>query len=136
MATSAFPVVSQALLTLLADASLGATVYEYVPQNPDYPHVTLRSITENRLDTFGRAGKSLLLQAHVFTSSAEYAGPGQAHDIIAAISAATNYAPLTLTGFDCLVCRPEDAFDAGTDTVNGIVYEHYVQTIRVDVMPA
>jgi hypothetical protein len=136
MATSALPVVTSALYGLLESAGLSANVYRYVPQKPAFPYVTIKSGTENRLDTFGRAGKSLLLQVHVHTSSAQYAGDGQALAILAAIHAATNYAKPTLAGFDCLVCRPEDAFDAGTETVNGVDYYHFVQTIRVEVMPA
>jgi hypothetical protein len=140
VATSALPIVTELLYSLLDAAGLSATVYEYVPQNPTFPYVTLKSFTENRLDTFGRPGKSILAQAHVFTSSQQHAGAGQAHAIIAEVNTAVtlNLAQrdaLGIDGFDCIKCVPEDAFDAGAEEVDGVSYEHYVQTVRVEVMP-
>jgi hypothetical protein len=135
MATSALPVVLDALYAVLDAAEIGAPVLRCVPQGPTYPYVTLRSATENRSDTFGRKGKTLLVQAHVYTSSEGYAGPGQALAILSQINSALEYAPLSLTGWDCLVCRPEDCIDAGAEVVDGVTYEHWVQTIRVEVMP-
>jgi hypothetical protein len=134
---SALASVTDAVYDLLESASLNATVYRYIPQNPSYPYVTLRSGVETRQGRFSEAtGKSLLLQAHVFTSSQTYAGAQQALDLVAAISEAMEYAALTVTGWTVVFCRPEQSLDAGEETVDGVVYQHYIVFIRVEVLPA
>ena len=138
-ATSALPVVTPMLYTLLENAGLSATVYRYVPQNPSFPYATLKSFTENRVDASAHPGKSILAQCHVFTSSDQYGGAAQAHAIIAAVNTAVTLTlaqreALNLQGFNVIKCVPEDAFDAGEE-VDGVTYEHIIQTIRVDVMP-
>lgn len=134
MATSALSAVTDALYTLLETANIGATVYRYVPENPAFPYVTIASATENRRDRFGKSDKTLLLQVHVFTSSDTYAGAGQALAILAAVNAATEYASLSLASpLTSVLCRPEDALDAGDDVVSGVRYAHWVQHVRVNV---
>lgn len=139
-AKSAIPSVWNAVYALLnvpaITSTLGCAVYDHVPQAPTFPYARLQSPTENRLDTMAKAGKTLTLQVHVFTSSDNYEGGGKAQAIVSKVSELLNYPVIDLTasGFDCLFCRPEDAFDAGDDDLNGVIVKHYVQTIRVEVM--
>ncbi len=141
-AKSAIPAVAVAVYSALNVAAitttLGCPVYDNVPQAAPFPYIKLGSWTENRLDTMSKAGKDLTLQVHVFSS---YAGGAEAQAILAKVSQLLNYpstttAPfdLTASGFDCLMCRPEDAHDAGAELVAGVNVQHYVQSVRVWLM--
>jgi hypothetical protein len=142
---SALPAVWAAVYTALNVAAitstLGCAVYDDVPQGSAYPYLRMQSPTENRLDTMGKAGKDITLQLHVFSSNDSYDGGGQAQAIVSAACTLLNYpstttAPfdLTASGFDCLMCRPEDLHDAGDEDAGGVLIKHYVQTVRVWVM--
>lgn len=139
-AKSAIPAVFAALYAVLnvsAITTLGCAVYDFVPVPPAYPYLRLQSPTENRLDTFGKAGKTLTVQAHVYANTGDTAaGSSQVQAILSAIAQLTNYVALNLTGsgFDLIFCRPEDAHDAGDEEVGGVILKHYIQLIRVEVM--
>lgn len=131
---SALGAVTTAVIDTLQSA--GVPVVEYVEQNPQFPYVILQSGVETRAPyRFGQLGKSILLQAHIFTSGDDYAGSEDALDIAADIERATEYASLTVTGWDVVFCRPEQTIDAGRETINGVPYEHYVVFLRVECVP-
>jgi hypothetical protein len=110
-----------------------------VPQGQQCPYVVLQSPTENRDDRFGVSGKQLTLQAHVYTSSEQVEGSGQAHAIASKLTELMDAEYMTPTvnvsGWDIRM-RPEDTFDAG-DLMQpgGAIYQHYVLTIRVWAQP-
>jgi hypothetical protein len=139
-AKSAIPAVWNAVYALLnvsaITTTLNCAVYDHVPQTPSFPYLRMQSPTENRLDTMGKAGKTLTLQVHVFTSSDNYEGGGRAQAIVSKVSELLNYPVIDLTasGFDCLFCRPEDAADLGDEDIDGVTVKHYMQTVRVEVM--
>jgi hypothetical protein len=128
-------------LTLFGATIGGADVLEYVPEPPPDAYVTFRDGTENRFGLMGRPGRTLLLQAHVFVSGNVYHGANQAHTIIGAINAALEdeyqNPTITLADWDVVQVRPENDFDTGSerDADGSITWEHYIQTIRVDVLP-
>lgn len=147
MATSAIAPIRAALMAVLNVSALtaapptgvGCPVYDFIAQEGRaYPYAVLQSPTENRLDTFSRAGHSTTFQVHIFASTDDVEGSGQAEAILAKVFELTNYAPLNLSGsgFDLIFCRPEDAADLGDEDYDGVVVKHYLQTVRVEVMGA
>jgi hypothetical protein len=144
-AKSAVPAVWAAVYAALnvsaITTTLACAVYDHVPQPPAFPYLRVQSPTETRLDTMTKAGKDITLQVHVFSTSDAYEGAGQAQAIASKVSELLNYPSvttspfdLTASGFDCLMCRPEELIDEGDENVGGVTIKHYVQMVRVWVM--
>ena len=106
---SALPAVWASMYAALNVAAITTTlecpVYDHVPQAPTFPYLRMGSATENRQDTFGKAGKVCRVEVHIFTSAEDYEGAGQAQAILSAVIGVLHYEPLTIAGHELLACQ-------------------------------
>lgn len=131
---SAIDAVLTALYTALNVAGMTALatggVYTNVPQKTAFPYVRLDSPTENRLDTMGRAGKTVSVQVHIFSDNS---GPTQAAGILSKAIELLHYQTISVTGHTVLAVQYQTGFDAGDEVINGVSVYHYVGIFDVIV---
>jgi hypothetical protein len=105
-------------------------VWANVPQATAFPYVRVDSPIETRLDTFGRAGKSVSISVHAFS---DYKGPTKAAAIINKAVELLHYATVSVSGHSTIAVQYETGFDAGDEEVNGKRIYHYVGIFNVMV---
>ncbi|MEE1835759.1 DUF3168 domain-containing protein [Streptomyces sp. SP17KL33] len=99
MATAVRPLQAAIYAKLTGSAPLMALVtgvYDEVPEDAAYPYVSFGAVTEFAEDAHDRQGLSSLVVIHVWST---YPGNAEAADIFAALDAALDRVPLTVTGF-------------------------------------
>jgi hypothetical protein len=100
--------VQQALYDrLTGDAVLMATltgVYDYTPEEDNYPFLVIGEATETPDNRHGGFGRQTLVTLHVWS---KYRGYTQALTIGARVTALLDHQPLTITGLDHIVTRFE-----------------------------
>lgn len=140
MAQSALPAIWDAVYAALnvpaMTTTLSCDVHDHVPADPTFPYLRMSSPTENRQDTFGKDGKYVTFQLHIFTSSDDYEGAGQAQGILNAAITLLHEVPLVIAGQVLIICQYENGFDAGDDDVEGTTVKHYVGMFGVQVLEA
>jgi hypothetical protein len=105
-------------------------VYTNVPQAPTFPYVRVGQPTENRMDTMGRAGKTVSIQVHIFSDNT---GPTQAAGILSKAIELLHYQALTVSGHSTMAVQYQTGFDAGDEVINGVTVYHYVAIFDVIV---
>jgi len=99
MATAVRPLQTAVYGKLTGHAPLVALVsgvYDEVPEGTAYPYVSFGSIIETASDAHDRQGLETFLTLHVWS---DYPGNGEAADIFAALDAALDRQPLSVSGF-------------------------------------
>lgn len=105
-------------------------VHTDVPQATAFPYVRIDSPVEGRLDTMGRAGKTVSVQVHAFS---DYQGPTKAAAILSKAVELLHYAAISVAGHSTIAVQYQGGVDAGDETVNGVTVYHYVGTFDVMV---
>lgn len=121
-----FDALNVAGMTALATAG----VFTNVPQGTAFPYVRIDSPVESRLDTMGRAGKTVSISVHAFSN---YAGPTKAAEMLSKAVELLHYAALTVAGHSVIAVQYQGGNDAGDEIVNGVTVYHYVGTFDVMV---
>ena len=135
MPVSGLNPVQTAFFTAIGGISgLGASVYDYVPQNTAYPYVRIGLDDLTAFDTKPVAGRFCALQVHVF---AKAAGSKNAKEIAQKIYAALHRKPsaLSVTGFnviDCVCNFERNAVESSYD--GGDKYQHITALYQVKIM--
>lgn len=108
MATALRPLQSAIYANLTASSGLLALVsgvYDEVPEPAPYPYVSFGSITEAPDDAHDRQGLDVMVTIHVWSTAP---GMGEAYDVFAAVDAALDRVPLTVTGFTDVSIRHDN----------------------------
>jgi hypothetical protein len=98
-------------------------IYTGVPQGTALPYVRVDSASETRLDTMGRAGRTVTIQVHAFS---DYRGPKRAMQIISKAVELLHYATLSVGGHTTLAVQYQTGLDAGDEVIDGQAVYHYV----------
>lgn len=110
-----------AIYTALTATSIGATVYDAVPQNAPYPHVEIAGGRAYDWSAQLMRGEETTVEIHVWS---RYRGYAEARTILGAIKDRLHEANLSLTGATFIDCRFND-MDLFTDadglTRHGII---------------
>lgn len=117
-------------LNVAGMTALVTGVYTFVPQATALPYVRIDSPVESRLDTMGRAGKTVSVQVHAFS---DYQGPTKAALILSKAVELLHYATLTVSGHSVIAVQYQGGVDAGDEVINGVPVYHYVGTFDVMV---
>ncbi|MFF8942842.1 DUF3168 domain-containing protein [Streptomyces sp. NPDC014864] len=96
MATAMAPLQSAVYSKLNAAPSLAGRVYDQVPEPAPFPFITIGSITEFPDDSHDAQGLNALVTIHVWSQAP---GASELYDLFAAVDAALDRVPLTVTGF-------------------------------------
>lgn len=132
---SAIDPVTEAIVDALNVSAMKSTlatggVWANVPQATTFPYVRVDSPIETRMDTMGRAGKTVSISVHAFSN---YAGPTKAAAIISKAVELLHYAALMVAGHTVVAVQYESGQDAGDEVVNGVTVYHYVGIFKVTV---
>jgi hypothetical protein len=135
---SALPVMVTTVLSLLSNtAAVGAPVLDYVPRSQAFPYVRLEGGHEINDGSMGQPGKTVWLEAHVFTSDEQDLGTSKATGILSKIRELTYFPTIAPTAdFECRGMWVEDVTDAGTEIDAGRTITHHIARIRAWWMPA
>lgn len=107
MATAVRPLQSAIVSALRASSALTSQVsgiFDEVPEGTAYPYVSIGPITETADDAHDRQGLDALVVIHVWSA---YPGNAEAADIFAAVDAALDRQPLTVSGWTDVSIRHE-----------------------------
>lgn len=131
---SAIDAVTEAIYDALSVAGMTALatggVHTFVPQATALPYVRIDSPVESRMDTMGRAGKTVSVNVHAFSDNE---GPTIAAQILSKAVELLHYATLTVAGHTTVAVQYQGGNDAGDEIVNGVTVYHYVGTFDVTV---
>ena len=132
---SAIDAVTETIVDALNVSAMKSTlatngVYAHVPQGTDPPYVRVDSPVETRMDTMGKAGKTVSLNVHAFS---DYKGPTKAAQMISKAVELLHYQSLSVAGHTTVAVQYDGGTDAGDEIVNGKTVYHYVGTFNVTV---
>lgn len=107
MATAARPLQTAIVSTLRASSALTSQVsgiFDEVPEDAVHPYVSIGSITETADDAHDRQGLDVVVTIDVWST---YPGNAEAADVFAAVDAALDRQPLTVSGWTDVSIRHE-----------------------------
>jgi hypothetical protein len=85
-------------------ATMGAAVYDEVPQDAAYPYITLGDVTETSNDTMGRTGRDVTLTIHIWS---QYPGSKQAKEVYGRLDELLDRWTPTVTGWNAVQMQQE-----------------------------
>lgn len=77
--------------------TLGAAVYDFVPDSAPFPYVTIGDVTEAPNDTMGRTGRDMTVTVHIWS---QYAGNKQVMQIADRVDDLLDRWAVTVTGWN------------------------------------
>jgi hypothetical protein len=105
----------------------GTGVYNHVEQGALFPYVVVSSPTDRRVDTFGRFGAEMLVNAQVVSQSR---GDKEASQILDQVIRTLNFAVLPTTQHTSIGIS-WDASERYSETINGVQTRYHVGMFRV-----
>ena len=106
MTTGAFALQERLFTTLNSDntltSTLGAAVYDEVPENSSYPYVNIGADAQNEYDTKDLNGSDVTINIDVWS---QYKGSKEAKNIMDRVHTLLHDTSLTVTGFNLVNLR-------------------------------
>jgi hypothetical protein len=146
MPLSALPETLTAIFNALNVAAItGAPFYakvfdNVVPQGTGAPYLVVTSPIDTPNDTMGTYGSEIVVQVHIWTTQP---ASGQATKLAEQVRALLDWGKgrpgdprLVVPGYQTIRVGWESTADLGTQTINGINWQHFVVFFRVEVRAA
>ena len=101
-----------------------------VSQTQAAPYIHLAVVSETRSDAMQKAGKVVLVAAHLYS---DFAGERELVLMLSAVVSVLHYAPLSIDGHALVSLEYDDVQSANVEEAIGQKRRHWVATFRAEV---